>query len=149
SPAPAMPLLALGLNHQTAPLALREKVSLEGGRLPAALEALKQLPGVQEAALLSTCNRTEIYAQVAEGQEAGLLDWLARHNGLGAEALAAYVYEHREEEAVRHLFRVATGLDLLVLCEPQILCEVKYAWQAAREYKTLRTPLDRLLLQSF
>ncbi|KAA2284157.1 glutamyl-tRNA reductase [Arenimonas fontis] len=144
-----MPLLALGLNHQTAPLALREKVSLEGGRLPAALDALLALPGVQEAALLSTCNRTEIYARVDEGREAALLDWLARHNGLGPEALAAYVYEHREDEAVRHLFRVATGLDSLVLGEPQILGQVKEAWQAARERKALRTPLDRLFQQSF
>jgi glutamyl-tRNA reductase len=149
APAPAMPLLALGLNHQTAPLALREKVSLEGGRLPAALDALREVPGVQEAALLSTCNRTEIYAQVAEGRESALLDWLARHNGLSAESLAAYVYEHRDDEAVRHLFRVATGLDSLVLGEPQILGQVKDAWQAARERRTLRTPLDRLFQQSF
>lgn len=144
-----MPLLALGLNHQTAPLALRERVAMDGGQLPGALEALGQVPGVAEAALLSTCNRTEVYAQVEEGREAAVVEWLARHHGLAPEALADYVYQHRDEQAVRHLFRVATGLDSLVLGEPQILGQVKDAWQAARGQQRLRTPLDRLFQQSF
>ena len=144
-----MPLLALGLNHQTAPLALREKVALDADQLPAALDGLSAVPGVEEAALLSTCNRTEVYAQVAPGHEAAVADWLARHHGLAPDALGAYLYEHRDEAAVRHLFRVATGLDSLVLGEPQILGQVKDAWQAARERTGLRTALDRLFQQSF
>ncbi|ODS61759.1 MAG: glutamyl-tRNA reductase [Arenimonas sp. SCN 70-307] len=144
-----MPLLALGLNHQTAPLALRERVAMDGGQLPGALDALGQVPGVAEAALLSTCNRTEVYAQVEDGREAAVVEWLARHHGLAPEALADYVYQHRDEQAVRHLFRVATGLDSLVLGEPQILGQVKDAWQAARSRQRLRTPLDRLFQQSF
>lgn len=144
-----MPLLAIGLNHQTAPLALRERVAMDGGQLPAALAALSAVPGVQEAALLSTCNRTEIYVQVADGQEAGAAQWLAHHHGLAPATLADYLYEHRDEHAVRHLFRVATGLDSLVLGEPQILGQVKDAWQAARSHRHLRTPLDRLFQQSF
>ena len=84
-----MPLLALGLNHQTAPLALRERVALDAGQLPAALEGRGAVPGVEEAALLSTCNRTEIYAQVAAGREAAVADWLARHHGLAPDTLAA------------------------------------------------------------
>lgn len=144
-----MPLLALGLNHQTAPLALRERVALDAGQLPAALAGLGEVPGVEEAAVLSTCNRTEVYAQVAEGREGAVAEWLARHHGLPPEALGDYLYEHRDEDAVRHLFRVATGLDSLVLGEPQILGQVKEAWQAARSQQRLRTPLDRLFQQSF
>ncbi|KFN51700.1 hypothetical protein N790_14330 [Arenimonas malthae CC-JY-1] len=144
-----MPLLALGLNHQTAPLALRERVALDAGQLPAALAGLGAVPGVEEAAVLSTCNRTEVYAQVAEGREGAVAEWLARHHGLAPEALGDYLYEHRDEDAVRHLFRVATGLDSLVLGEPQILGQVKEAWQAARSQQRLRTPLDRLFQQSF
>lgn len=144
-----MPLIALGLNHQTAPLALREKVAVDADRLPLALGSLQALAGVEEAALLSTCNRTEIYAQVAPGGGTELAVWLARHHGLEAGALSAYLYEHRDEDAVRHLFRVATGLDSLILGEPQILGQVKDAWQAARDAHSLRTPLDRLFQQTF
>ena len=144
-----MPLIALGLNHQTAPLALREKVSLDAERLPQALAELRKLAGVEEAALLSTCNRTEIYAQIAEGQESTLATWLERHHGLEPGTLSDYLYQHRDGEAVRHLFRVATGLDSLILGEPQILGQVKEAWQAARDSHTLRTPLDRLFQQTF
>jgi glutamyl-tRNA reductase len=144
-----MPLLVLGLNHQTAPLSLRERVAMDAGQLPAALDGLGAVAGVEEAALLSTCNRTEVYVQVAEGHEPGISQWLARHHGLAPEMLSAYLYEHRDEAAVRHLFRVATGLDSLVLGEPQILGQVKEAWQAARSHHHLRTPLDRLFQQSF
>ena len=144
-----MPLIALGLNHQTTPLALREKVALDAAQLPQALNELGALAGVEEAAVLSTCNRTEIYAQVATGAETRLAAWLARYHGLEPGTLADYLYEHRDAEAVRHLFRVATGLDSLVLGEPQILGQVKDAWQAARDAKSLRTPLDRLFQQTF
>ena len=144
-----MPLLALGLNHQTAPLSLRERVALDAGQLPAALAGLSAVPGVEEAALLSTCNRTEVYVQVCEGREEAVAHWLAQHHGLSHDMLSSYLYEHRDEQAVRHLFRVATGLDSLVLGEPQILGQVKEAWQAARQHHALRTPLDRLFQQSF
>ncbi|MBC7657513.1 MAG: glutamyl-tRNA reductase [Frankiaceae bacterium] len=144
-----MPLIALGLNHQTAPLALREKVALDAAALPAALSALSKLDGVHEAALLSTCNRTEIYAQVEDGREAAVAIWLARHHGLEPSALAGYLYRHDDADAIRHLFRVATGLDSMILGEPQILGQVKEAWQAARDAHSLRKPLDRLFQQTF
>ncbi|MFT3805938.1 glutamyl-tRNA reductase [Arenimonas sp.] len=144
-----MPLIALGLNHQTTPLALREKVALDAARLPEALTELQALAGVEEAALLSTCNRTEIYAQVADGTEPRIASWLARYHGIEPDALTGYLYHHHDTEAVRHLFRVATGLDSLVLGEPQILGQVKEAWQAARDAKSLRTSLDRLFQQTF
>ncbi len=144
-----MPLLALGLNHQSAPLALRERIALDAGQLPAALAALGSLPGVDEAALLSTCNRTEVYAHVAAGSETAVAQWLAQHHGLAPDALSGYLYAHHDDQAVRHLFRVATGLDSMVLGEPQILGQVKEAWQAARSQHALRTPLDRMFQQCF
>lgn len=144
-----MPLIALGLNHQTAPLALREKVALDAVGLPEALSSLTALHGVEEAAVLSTCNRTEVYAQVAEGHEPVLAQWLAQHHGLDPAMLEGYLYRHSEGDAVRHLFRVATGLDSMVLGEPQILGQVKEAWQAARTAHSLRNPLDRLFQQTF
>ena len=144
-----MPLIALGLNHQTAPLALREKVALDASALPAALAELFALDGIEEAAVLSTCNRTEVYAQVADGCEDVLGKWLARHHGLDEATLSGYLYRHADGEAVRHLFRVATGLDSLVLGEPQILGQVKEAWQAARLAGSLGNPLDKLFQQTF
>jgi glutamyl-tRNA reductase len=144
-----MPLIAIGLNHQTAPLALREKVSMDAAALPAALAALSAVDGIEEAALLSTCNRTEIYAQVSEGRESALALWLAQHHGLEADSLSSYLYQHVDRDAVRHLFRVATGLDSMVLGEPQILGQVKEAWQAARSASSLHNPLDKLFQQTF
>ena len=123
---PGNPVLhALGLNHQTAPVCLRERLAFDAESLPAALAALKALPGVSEAAIVSTCNRTEIYA-LAEDDGTALQDWLATRPG---ERLPIddYLYRHRDAEAVRHLFRVAAGLDSLVLGEPQILGQVKEA----------------------
>lgn len=144
-----MSLIALGLNHQTAPLAFRERVAIDAGQLPAALAALRAVDGVEEAALLSTCNRTEVYARVAAGKQAAVARWLADHHQLAPDALAGYLYQHDGDAAVRHLFRVATGLDSLILGEPQILGQVKEAWQAARDAKSLRSPLDRLFQQTF
>jgi len=144
-----MTLLALGLNHQTAPVALREQVAFADDALPAALRSLHALPGVTEAALLSTCNRTELYLEVVPESEPAVLDWLASHHRLGRDALQSYLYRHVDADAVRHLFRVATGLDSLVLGEPQILGQVKQAWQAARAAGALKTPLDRLFQQCF
>ncbi len=144
-----MPLIALGINHQTAPLSLREKVAVDAAALPEALRSLLALDGVQEAAILSTCNRTEVYAQVETSSEPALVQWLAARHDLDASTLAGYVYRHDEAEAVRHLFRVATGLDSLILGEPQILGQVKEAWAAARAAGSLHNPLDRLFQQTF
>lgn len=148
-PAPAMPLIALGVNHQTAPVEVREKLAVGENQMIEALHQLQQLDGVAEAALISTCNRTEIYARIDEGRAADIVNWLAQHNGLSTDALSTYVFMHEDAAAVRHLFRVATGLDSLILGEPQILGQVKEAWQQARNAGSLRTPLDRLFQKSF
>ena len=144
-----MPLLALGLNHQTAPIALREQVAIGPDRLEQALAGLRELPGVQEASVLSTCNRTELYCHVDAGADARVSDWLASQNGLSPRTLDDYLYRHSDADAVRHLFRVATGLDSLVLGEPQILGQVKQAWQQARAAGALGGALDRLFQHSF
>ncbi len=138
-----MTLWVLGLNHQTAPVGLRERVAFDAAALPAALSSLRALPNVSEAAVLSTCNRTELYAIAEDGGTLG--DWLATH----AEGLDGYLYRHSDADAVRHLFRVATGLDSMVLGEPQILGQVKEAWVAARENGALGNGLDRLFQQTF
>ena len=147
-----MTLLAIGINHQTAPVSLRERVAFADHSLPGALAALRGLPAVREVALLSTCNRTELYA-VAEDDGRALDDWLASHPddgaAFGGHDLRAYLYRHQDDAAVRHLFRVATGLDSLVLGEPQILGQVKHAWAAARSAGTLGGQLDRLFQHAF
>ena len=144
-----MTLLALGLNHQTAPVSLRERVAFTPEALPLALAGLLQEDGVGEAALLSTCNRTEIYCHVERGAEAAPAAWLARRHGLAPEHLSTYLYRHADGDAARHLFRVATGLDSMVLGEPQILGQVKEAYQLARQAKALKAPLERLFQQGF
>ena len=138
-----MTLWVLGLNHQTAPVELRERLAFNADALPGALASLRALPGVEEAALLSTCNRTELYAVAPDS---GVLTaWLDRHG----QDVEAYLYRHRDAEAVRHLFRVATGLDSMVLGEPQILGQVKDAWATARSEHALGHQLDRLFQQTF
>ena len=144
-----MPLIALGLNHLTAPVSLREQVAFD---LDAAGEALLELtrePGVEEALILSTCNRTELYVGVMPGAEDIPQAWLSRHHHLTPGKLDEFLYRHDERDAVRHMFRVATGLDSLVLGEPQILGQVKDAYQQARDAQVLRAPLDRLLQHTF
>ncbi len=142
-----MSLLAIGINHQTAPVALRERVAFAEHAVPDALARLRTLPGVREVALLSTCNRTELYA-ATDDDGSVLADWLATHPE-GDGDLHAYLYRHHGDDAVRHLFRVASGLDSLVLGEPQILGQVKQAWSIARGSGTLGGQLDRLFQHAF
>ena len=144
-----MSLFVLGLNHQTAPVDLRERVSVSDSQQGQALAALMQVPGVEQAVLLSTCNRTEIYSHIAPEHEPELARWLAEHHGIAPEALSGYLYQHQDENAVRHLFRVASGLDSLIMGEPQILGQVKQAWSMARQQRSVHGLLDRLFQQTF
>jgi glutamyl-tRNA reductase len=144
-----MPIVALGLNHQTAPLALREQVAFAPESTASALSELTKVDGVLEAAILSTCNRTELYCNVDEGQEKAPADWLHRHFGLSSSRLEGFLYWHNEGEAARHMFRVATGLDSMVLGEPQILGQIKSAYQHAVKAGTLDTSLNRLFQNAF
>ncbi|MGY3039643.1 glutamyl-tRNA reductase [Rhodanobacter sp. TND4EL1] len=144
-----MPLIALGLNHLTAPVSLREQVAFDADATGAALRALVGEPGVEEAMILSTCNRTELYVSIAAGAEDIPRAWLNRHHRLTPGKLDEFLYRHDENDAVRHMFRVATGLDSMVLGEPQILGQVKDAYQLARETQSLKAPMDRLLQHTF
>ncbi|HET6631297.1 MAG TPA: glutamyl-tRNA reductase [Rhodanobacteraceae bacterium] len=144
-----MPLISLGVNHLTAPVGLREQVAFAPEATPAALGDLKSVEGVDEAFILSTCNRTELLVSVADGAEERPVDWLHAHHQLSPHKLEQCLYRYDEDDAVRHLFRVATGLDSLVLGEPQILGQVKDAWRMARDARSLGTPMDRLLQHTF
>ena len=144
-----MALIALGLNHLTAPLALRERVAFPPEATSPALAGLSAEPGVREAAILSTCNRTELYCTVEPGAEAAPAAWLHRHRELTRERVDEFLYRHHDADAVRHLFRVATGLESMVLGEPQILGQVKDAYAHAREAHTLKAPLERLFQNTF
>ena len=144
-----MTLLALGLNHQTAPVSLREQVAFSDDALPAALASLRTIEGVHEAVLVSTCNRTELYARASEQSTPAIIDWMARQHRIEHAVLDTYLYRHRNADAARHLYRVATGLDSLVLGEPQILGQVKSAWHRARGVGAVDSALDRLFQSCF
>ncbi len=139
-------LYALGLNHQTAPLAVRERVVFHVERLREALAEITRGPA-REAAILSTCNRTELY--VAGEEPAAAAHWLAQYHSLAPGELAPYLYTHAAGPAVRHAFRVASGLDSMVLGEPQILGQMKEAARAAESAGTLGTVLHKLFQRSF
>ncbi len=142
-----MTLFALGLNHQTAPLAIRERVAFAAEALSSAVGELMRARPVKEAAIISTCNRTELY--VSAGEAGIAADWLAEYHHMPAGELAPYLYTLPSEAAVRHAFRVASGLDSMVLGEPQILGQMKDAVRAAESAGTLGTTLHKLFQKSF
>lgn len=138
-----MGLLALGINHKTASLDLREKVAFTPDSLAEALRHAVREAGVGEIAILSTCNRTEFYCVTpAQGCET-VLAWLGRHHRIPLAELAQSVYQHEEEHAIRHMMRVASGLDSMILGEPQILGQMKTAYQEAHNVGTLGSELER------
>jgi glutamyl-tRNA reductase len=142
-----MPFNVLGLNHKTAPVALREKVAFSEERLLTALRTLRQEAGVAEVVILSTCNRTEVYwAGSASGAE--LSSWLERHHGNNL-SLAPSLYIHQEQRAVEHAFSVASGLDSMVLGEAQILGQLKDAYRAAQEAGSTGPSLNKLFQAAF
>ncbi|MDH5352849.1 MAG: glutamyl-tRNA reductase [Gammaproteobacteria bacterium] len=144
-----MSLLSLGINHQTAPVDIREKVAFSTDQVDVALRELKALPIVNESVIVSTCNRTEIYCDLTVDSEHTLSHWLSRYHGMSEDALLPYIYQHNNEEAARHLFRVASGLDSMVLGEPQILGQLKTSYDQARSGKSINSVLDRLFQHSF
>ena len=150
-----MALLTLGLNHNTAPVALREKLAFPtkeaiGTALSDLRAHLRSL--APEAAILSTCNRTEIYCKTDAPDEAGqaLTEWIGRHRGVDGEGnLAEHLYLLPNQGAVRHAFRVASGLDSMVLGEPQILGQMKTAARVAQDSNMLGSHLHQLFQRSF
>jgi len=144
-----MTLVALGINHKTAPLNVREKVAFSPEQLPAALQDLIELSTLKEAALLSTCNRMELYLHVAETDINSVFEWLKSHKSLNDTDLDGCHYMYLGEQAVSHMMKVASGLDSMVLGEPQILGQLKQAFSIARSAGTMGTHLERLFQQSF
>ncbi|OUR68753.1 glutamyl-tRNA reductase [Bermanella sp. 47_1433_sub80_T6] len=144
-----MTLLALGINHKTAPVAVREKVAFAPDLLPSQLRDANSAAGMQEIAILSTCNRTELYCTVEGVTTEHLLAWLEKVHGVPLEQLQDCHYSLNDEEAVKHLFRVASGLDSLILGEPQILGQMKSAFAVAQEAGTIGPELGRLFRQTF
>ena len=141
-------LLLFGVNHKTAPVELRERLAVPASRLAEATQRLVQTSGVREAMILSTCNRVELLIT----PEAGAPDLLGFFNDFFAvdnAVLEPHVYEYREHEAVRHLFRVASSLDSMVVGEPQILGQVKEAYTIAKSVGAVQSGLDRLLQNAF
>ncbi|GAB2876559.1 glutamyl-tRNA reductase [Uliginosibacterium flavum] len=142
-----MPLFAIGLNHHTAPVAIRERLAFPPASVSEALASLADGQVVSEAALVSTCNRTELYCSTDSPEAA--VDWLARQRGVPLAEIAPYLYTLPEAEAVRHVFRVASGLDSMVLGEPQILGQLKEAARTADAAGTLGATLHKLFQKSF
>ncbi|MBX6361366.1 MAG: glutamyl-tRNA reductase [Acidobacterium ailaaui] len=143
-----MNLLLTGVNHKTAPVELREQLAIAPDRLGEATHALHQFPGVSEAMVLSTCNRVELIACHENGSP-DLLHFLHEFLRVDITEMRPHVYEYRDREAVRHLFRVASSLDSMVVGEPQILGQVKESYNVAREVGAVQTHLARLLQSTF
>jgi glutamyl-tRNA reductase len=143
-----MPLQIFGLNHNTAPVEIREQVIFSGDEVTRALAALLELDGIDEAVLLSTCNRTEFYVVSNDGGSDVLQNWLKSDQKLNAEAAKA-LFTLDKDEAIRHIFRVACGLDSMVLGEPQILGQLKDAYRQAQQAGTVGSRLSRLMQHTF
>jgi glutamyl-tRNA reductase len=144
-----MSIIAFGINHKTAPVDIREKVAFQPAQMTDALRDLTARPHVTEAAIVSTCNRTELYCGMDRQNHEIITDWLSRYHNLNAEDIVPYIYAHPDQLAVRHALRVASGLDSLVLGEPQILGQMKDAYSTASSAGTLGNLLDRLFQHTF
>ena len=140
-------IFTLGINHHSAPLAIRERVAFGADKLHHALAELAHAQVVREVAILSTCNRTELYCAAESPQR--VVDWLCAYHQVTHDDLSPFLYVHDQPAAVRHAFRVACGLDSMVIGEPQILGQVKDAVRAAEEVGTLGTQLHKLFQRAF
>ena len=140
-----MALLTLGLNHTTAPVELREQVAFDATRLPNILaQLIQEFPDVRESAILSTCNRTELFLAIDGNLELDFVGWLARFHDVDPDMLVPHIYRFKDLQAAKHMIRVASGLDSLVLGEPQILGQFKDAIRVARNALTCGTELEQV-----
>jgi glutamyl-tRNA reductase len=144
-------LVLLGVNHNTAPIEVRERLAIPAGRLADATRTLVHQPGIREGLILSTCNRVELLTVQENGgpNNADLLRFLHEYFSVAPASLTPHLYEYREREAVRHLFRVASSLDSMVVGEPQILGQVKESYTVAREVGAVSSSLDSLIQRAF
>ena len=144
-------LVLLGINHNTAPIEVRERLAIPAGRLGDAISTLVHQPGIREGLILSTCNRVELLTlqENTPASNADLLRFLHEYFAVAPASLTPHLYEYREHEAVRHLFRVASSLDSMVVGEPQILGQVKESYTVAREVGAVSGSLDTLIQRAF
>ncbi|MCL5421635.1 MAG: glutamyl-tRNA reductase [Nitrospirae bacterium] len=142
-----MKIIVVGLNHKTADVDVREKLAFNGEKLEQGLLRIRQLPGIDEAIVLSTCNRVEIYSNVKDPEKAfdAIKTFLSDFHGLDSAALQRSLYLHQDRDAVKHVFRVGSSLDSMVVGEPQILGQLKDAFEFALEKKTTGILLNRLM----
>lgn len=138
----------IGVNHNSAPLDVRERLAVPEAQLPDAVQHLVKQPGVEEGMVLSTCNRVEVLTSSSEGP-ADLRSYLRSYFGVSPDAISPHLYEFQEREAVRHVFRVAASLDSMVVGEPQILGQVKEAYSVARSLGAINSALEALLSRAF
>ncbi|ARR49937.1 TPA: glutamyl-tRNA reductase [Photobacterium damselae] len=144
-----MTLLALGINHKTATVDLREKVAFSPEKLTRALQELELHPEVTSGVIVSTCNRTEVYCDISQSGPGVIIDWLTNFHQITAEELMPSLYFYEEQAAARHLMRVACGLDSLVLGEPQILGQVKQSYSDAKDNDAVQGTLEKLFQKTF
>jgi len=144
-----MSLFAAGLNHKTAPVAIRERLTFGPDIVVGALRSLREQPGVHEAVILSTCNRTELYCSAEEDAIQGVREWMGDFHGLALSDISNYLYQHLDDDAVSHLLCVSSGLDSLILGEPQILGQVKDAYHTASTAGHTGKILERLFQHAF
>lgn len=144
-----MNLINIGINHKTAPLDIRGQVSFQPEQMTDALISLQLEAQLNEVAIISTCNRTEIIA-ICKNQEVNpIVSWIEKFHNLEADTLTSYLYEHHDLKAVEHIMSVSCGLDSMVLGEPQILGQLKQAYRFARQAGTLQNRLEKLFQQTF
>ncbi len=144
-----MSLLALGLNHNTAPIAIRERAVIDENNLEKALHNLKKVEQVKEAAIVSTCNRTEIYCGMHGDDAEPVSSWMHEFLDMSDDQFLPHLFAHKDQSAVHHLMRVCSGLDSLVLGEPQILGQIKQAYRDANNIGTVGTELSQLFQSAF
>lgn len=144
-----MTLLAFGINHKTAPVEIREKLAFAPEKVSDALRDLVSRAHINEAVILSTCNRTEVYCGLDMPANDAVLEWLSDFHQLPLEAISPYIYAHADSAAVQHILRVASGLDSLVLGEPQILGQIKEAYMTANQAGAIGSQLNRLFQHTF
>jgi glutamyl-tRNA reductase len=144
-----MALITLGLSHHNAPVEARERLAFAESDLPPALLRLRALPGIDEAAIISTCNRTEIMAVAALEEESRILEWWRRERQAPEGYLEKFLYTHRDAGSITHSLRVASGLDSMVVGEPQILGQMKQSFATANQQRALGPVLSRLFQHAF
>lgn len=144
-----MYLTVLGINHRTAPVEVRGQVAFPPEQLARALAELTALDGIHEAAIVSTCNRTEVYCSRDNTSDDIITDWLCRFHQLESDSLLPHLYIYQQADAVRHVLRVAAGLDSMILGEPQILGQMKEAYQHSLQANSIDTLVNRLFQHTF